>query len=474
MYENEHIDPKIEHFFCSYFRPDKAKFQSDRILYYLAQKVHYCRVIKTLTMTEMDGMDRKIENKGFLSRKMIWYLLFGALMLSVLAVIIFGDKSSKYNVDVSRITIEEVKHDVFQDYITVQGTVEPITTIYLDAVENGSVQEILIEEGNMVKKGDVILRLANDNLLLEITNSEAQVVRAINELRTARLQMDQTRLNYKQQIIELDITVTQSRRLYENNKLLREQGHISREEFDQSREAYESSNELYDLVLENFRNDSLYRSIQINSLEKSVESMETSMEIIQRRMENLNIKASVDGELASLNPEIGEVVTYGTRVGTINILDSYKLRVDIDEHYIARIQSGLTGECDFASTPYTGVITKVYPEVQNGRFAVDMVFTEEVPAQIRIGQTSRIRLQLGESKEGVLLTKGGFYQTTGGQWVFVLDESEEFAVKRDISIGRQNPRYYEVLGGLEPGEKVIVSSYQNYADHDKLILKHNR
>jgi HlyD family secretion protein len=168
------------------------------------------------------------------------------------------------------------------------------------------------------------------------------------------------------------------------------------------------------------------------------------------------------------------VVTYGTRVGTINILDSYKLRVDIDEHYIARIQRGLYGECDFASTPYTGVITKIYPEVAGGRFAVDMVFTEEVPEQIRIGQTSRIRLQLGESKEGVLLSKGGFYQTTGGQWVFVLDETEEFAVKRDISIGRQNPRYYEVLGGLEPGEKVIVSSYQNYADHDKLILKHNR
>ena len=419
-------------------------------------------------------MDRKLEKKRGITRKNIWYFLFGALMLVVLAIIIFGDKSSKYNVDVSRITIEEVRQDVFQDYITVQGTVEPITTIYLDAVEGGSVQEILIEEGTMVKKGDVILRLNNDNLLLEITNNEAQVVRAINELRTACLQMDQTRLTYKQQIIELETTAIQAKRMYENNKILREQDHISREEFDQSRETYESTQEMLNLVLENYRNDSIYRSIQISSLESSVRSMEESMRIIRRRLENLNIKATVDGELASLNPEIGEVVTSGTRVGTINILDSYKLRVDIDEHYIARIQRGLTGECDFASTPYTGVITKIYPEVQNSRFAVDMVFTEEVPAQIRIGQTSRIRLQLGESKEGILLTKGGFYQTTGGQWVFVLDETEEFAIKRDISIGRQNPRYYEVLSGLEPGEKVIVSSYQNYADHDKLILKHNR
>jgi HlyD family secretion protein len=425
-------------------------------------------------MTEQDGMDRKLEKKRGITRKNIWYFLFGALVIAVVAIIIFGDKSSKYNVDVSRITIEEVKWDVFQDYITVQGTVEPITTVYLDAVEGGRVEEILIEEGNMVKKGDVILRLSNDNLLLEITNNEANVVRSINELRIARLQMDQTRLSYKQQIIELETKVTQTRRMYENNRLLWEQEHISREEFDQSREAYESSEEMLALVLENYRNDSIYRSIQINSLEYSVNNMEESMRIIRRRLDNLNIKATVDGELATLNPEIGEVVTYGSRVGTINILDSYKLRVEIDEHYIARVQRGLYGECDFASTPYTGVITKIYPEVQNGRFAVDMVFTDEVPEQIRIGQTSRIRLQLGESKEGILLTKGGFYQTTGGQWVFVLDESEEFAVKRDISIGRQNPRYYEVLSGLEPGEKVIVSSYQNYADHDKLILKHNR
>ena len=425
-------------------------------------------------MEYKDGMDRKLEKKRGITRKNIWYFLFAALMLAVLGIIIFGDKSSKYNLDVSRVTIEEVRQDVFQDYITVQGTVEPITTVYLDAVEGGRVEEILIEEGNMVKKGDVILRLSNNNLLLEITNGEAGVVRAINELRTVQLTMDQTRVRYKQQIIELETQVMQSKRQYENNKILFADKHISREEFDQSRENYNASRQLLTLVKENYRNDSITQSIQISSMESSVQSMEESMRIIRRRLDNLNIKATVDGELATLNPEIGEVITYGTRVGTINILDSYKLRVDIDEHYIARIQRGLTGECDFASNPYSGVITKIYPEVQNGRFAVDMVFTDEVPEQIRIGQTSRIRLQLGESKEGILLTKGGFYQTTGGQWVFVLDPSGEFATKRDISIGRQNPRYYEVLDGLEPGEKVIVSSYQNYADHDKLMLKYNR
>lgn len=419
----------------------------------------------------MDGMDRKIERKGGLTRKNILYAVIALLVLVMIGIIVFGDKSSKYNVDLSRLTIDEVKQDVFQDYITEQGIVEPIRTIYLDAVEGGRVEEILIEEGNMVEKGDVILRLSNNTLLLEITNNEAQVVRAVNELRTARLSMDQQKLMNKQQIIELTRQVTQEKRTFENNKELFANNHISREEYERSGEAYRASNQKLELVKENYRNDSLYRSIQISSLESSVNSMEKSMGIIRKRLENLNFKAPVDGELATLTPEIGQVITYGTRVGTINILDSYKLRVEIDEHYIARIQTGLTGECDFANKSYPAEIVKIYPEVQNGRFAVDMEFTDSIPDQIRIGQASRIRLQLGESREGLLLSKGGFYNKTGGQWVFVVDPSGDFAEKRNISIGRQNPRYYEVLDGLEAGEKVITSSYQNFADHDKLILK---
>jgi len=422
----------------------------------------------------MDGMDRIIEKKRGLNRKTILYIMGGALFLTLLGTIIFGDKSSKYNLDVSKVTIEEVQQDIFQDYITVQGTVEPQTTIYLDAVEGGRVEEILHDEGSELKKGDVILRLSNNTLLLEITNSEAQVFRTVNELRTAKLQMDQQRLSYQQQIIELSKNVTQQQRLFENNKILYSENHISKEDFEQAKESYNSSKKMLELLKENYRNDSIYRTIQISSLETSVNSMETSMKIIRQRLEALNVKAPVDGELATLNPEIGEVITYGTRIGTINILDSYKLRVLIDEHYIARVTKGLQGDCDFAGKAYTGLITKVYPEVSGGQFAVDMVFTGEVPEHIRIGQTSRIRLQLGESKEGILLAKGGFYQTTGGQWVFVVDPSGEYAVKRDIVIGRQNPRYYEVLEGLEPGEKVIVSRYDTFSEHDKLILKNTK
>jgi len=419
-------------------------------------------------------MDRIIEKKRGLTKKNILYGIIVIAVFTMLGIIIFGDKSSKYNIDVSRLTIDEVVQDLFQDYITEQGTVQPIRTIYLDAVEGGRVEEILIEEGDLVKKGDVILRMSNNNLLLEITNNEAQVVRAVNELRTAKLLMDQQKLANKQQIIELSTQVTQRKRMFENNKQLVQQNHISKEDFEQSREAYETSLAQLKLVKENYHNDSIYRAIQISSLESSVESMEKSMQIIRRRLENLNFKAPVDGELATLTPEIGQVINYGNRVGTINILDSYKLRADIDEHYISRIYAGLKGECDFANKLYPAEIVKVYPEVQNGRFGVDLVFTGEVPDQIRIGQASRIRLQLGESREGLLLPKGGFYNKTGGQWVFVVDPSGEFAVKREIRIGRQNPRYYEVLDGLEAGEKVVTSSYQNFADHDMLVLKNNR
>jgi HlyD family secretion protein len=234
---------------------------------------------------------------------------------------------------------------------------------------------------------------------------------------------------------------------------------------------YDASKKRLKLLKEIQYQDSIFRIVQIESMDVSVASLTKNLEVIKKRLDNLNIRASVDGELATLNPEIGEVIQYGTRIGTINILDSYKLHVEIDEHYIARVSRGLTGECDFASTPYPGKIIKIYPEVQNGRFYVDMEFTGDIPPQIKIGQTSRIKLELGESKEALLIPRGGFYQSTGGQWVFVIDESGEFAYKRDISIGRQNPRYYEVLAGLEVGEKVIVSSYDNFGNVDKLILK---
>jgi HlyD family secretion protein len=315
------------------------------------------------------------------------------------------------------------------------------------------------------------LRLSNNNLILEISNVEAQIVQAVNQQRNAQLMMVQQQLNSETQLIETERLLAQHERAYQNNLRLIEEQHISREEFDQSKEMYEASKKRLTLLQEIQYQDSIFRKVQIESMEASVISLNKNLEIIKTRLDNLNIRSSVDGELATLNPEIGEVVTFGTRIGTINILDSYKLRVEIDEHYIARVNRGLTGDCDFAGTGYPGKIIKIYPEVQNGRFYVDMEFTGQVPPQIKIGQTSRIKLELGESKEALLIPRGGFYQSTGGQWVYVIDEEGGFAYKRNISIGRQNPRFYEVLGGLEAGEKVIVSGYDNFGNVDKLILK---
>jgi len=420
----------------------------------------------------MDGMDRKIEKKNKLfSKRNIWIFVGSIVVFLIFYNLAFGDKSSKLNVETEKISISDITKNVFQDYIAVIGTVEPIQTIYLDAIEGGRVEEILLDEGSMLEKGDVILKLSNVNLILDISNNEAQVARAINELRTARLLMVQQQMSSESQIIETERLLKLQERAFVNNKVLFKDQHISKEEFEQSREQYEATVKKLDLLKEIQYQDSIFRSVQVESLETSVRSLTKNLVIIQQRLENLNIKAPVEGELATLNPEIGEVVSYGSRIGTVNILDSYKLRVEIDEHYIARVNRGLVGDCDFASVPYPGMIKKIYPEVQGGRFYVDMVFTGEIPGAIRIGQTSRIKLELGESKEAVLIPRGGFYQSTGGQWVYVIDESTEFAYKREISIGRQNPRYYEVLSGLNPGEKVIISSYDTFGDVDKLILK---
>jgi HlyD family secretion protein len=420
----------------------------------------------------MNGMDRKIEKKfKFFSVKTLWIALGSIAVLFVGFKLIFGDKSSKLNVEKDKITIAEITRDVFQDYIAVIGTVEPIKTVYIDAIESGRVEEILLEEGSMLKKDDIILRLSNNNLILEISNVEAQIVQAVNQQRNAQLMMVQQQLNSETQLIETIRLLAQNERAYKNNLELYQEKHISREEFDQSKEMYDATRRRFELLKEIRLQDSIFRKVQIESMDASVLSLNRNLEIIKKRLDNLNIRASVNGELATLNPELGEVVTFGTRIGTINILDSYKLRVEIDEHYIARVNRGLTGECDFAGVSYPGKIIKIFPEVQNGRFYVDMEFTGSIPPQIKIGQTSRIKLELGESKEALLIPRGGFYQSTGGQWVYVVNEQVGYAYKRDISIGRQNPRFYEVLGGLEVGEKVIVSGYDNFGNVDKLMLK---
>lgn len=417
-------------------------------------------------------MDKVIEKKHkWLNKKTIWITVGSVLILLVAYNIFFGDKSSKLNVEKEKITIESIIENEFKDYFAQIGTVEPIRTIFLDAIEGGRVEEILIDEGNMVKKGDVIIRLSNTGLILEISNNEAAVSTSINEFENRKIQLELQTIQRNQTLIETERQLKMQKRQYEYNKKLFADEHISKEEFDQSFELYSATKQQYDLLNEALKSDSLYREVQLKAMEGQIGRMQENLKIIQGKMDYLNVKAPVNGELASLVPEIGQVFTHGFRIGAINILENYKLRVEIDEHYIARVRKGLPGSFDFAGSNYTLVIDKVYPEVNNGRFGVDMLFTSEKPDQIRIGQTFRLKLELGESKQAVLIPRGGFYQSTGGQWVYVVNEKGNLAVKRSISIGRQNPKYYEVLEGLNPGEQVIVSSYDNFNDVDQLILK---
>lgn len=417
------------------------------------------------------SMDRKIENKGKKWRRLAWISVSAVLVVLVFYQIVFGDKSSRLNVEADKITVEQVRQDAFLDFIAVIGTVEPIQTIFLDATEGGRVEEIHLREGGMVEVGEPLARLSNTTLLLEISNHETNYARTVNDMRMFRVQLEQQILTYRNQLLELELALRQHERRYRNNRVLMEQNHISGEEYEISKEQYEISTRRLDLYRESYEQDSIYRVLQLDAMETSLRNMEENMNLVYQRLDAMELTAPVYGELATLNLEIGQMVTRGERLGRINILDSYKLRVEIDEHYISRVTQGLTGDFEFAGNRYDLVITRIYPEVQAGRFSVDMEFVNGVPDQVRIGQTFRIRLELGESRNAILVPRGGFYQSTGGQWVYVIDPSGSFAYRRDIRIGRQNPRFYEVLEGLEPGERVIVSSYDNFGNVDRLVLR---
>jgi HlyD family secretion protein len=417
------------------------------------------------------SIDKPISGESRLRKKIIRYTITGIVVLAIVLFFILRDNSSKLNVELDKITIEEVKKDLFQDYISVIGTVEPIQTIYLDATEGGRVEEIYIREGTTVKNGDDILRLSNDNLLLEISNYETEVARAINDLKTMRVNLENQQINNQTQLTEYYYDLLKLERDLKKNEQLVAQNYISKEEYQLSVENYKRKRKLYDLLSRKNYQDSVSINTRIAASEESVESMQKNLTIIRNRLNKMTIKAPVNGELATLNPELGQVISYGTRIGTINILDSYKVRAEIDEHYVSRVKLKLMAYCDFSGKDYQASITKVYPEVKDGKFFVDLVFVNQIPQEIRIGQTSRIRLELGESQTATLIPRGGFYQTTGGQWIYVVDKSGSFAEKREIKIGRQNPQYYELLEGLDPGEKVITSSYENYGTTEKLILK---
>jgi HlyD family secretion protein len=418
-------------------------------------------------------MDRKIEKKKGLNlaftKKALPYWL-GALLLIFILWLVFRDDSKKLRIDADNISINTVSLGQFNDYIRISGQVAPITTIQISPLEGGVVQEIVTEEGSKVKKGDVILILSNESLDMQILNSEADLAEKENILRNTLIQMEQQKLSVEQEKLQLQMDVRRNKRNYEAQKSLYDDGLISKEDYLKAEEDYYLSDSRLKLVENRAKQDSLYRSVQIIRMQESLENMRQNMLMIRKRKDNLTIKAPIDGELGLLDVVLGQSVSAGAKIGQINNLDSYKIEAQIDEHYIDRVTAGLQATFERQSERYQAQIRKVYPEVRDGKFKADFKFMEQQPENIRSGQTYYLNLQLGQPVETVLIPRGAFYQKTGGKWIYVVSSDGTKATRRDIRIGRQNPQYYEVIDGLEPGERVITSSYDNFGDSDVLIF----
>ena len=417
-------------------------------------------------------MDKVIEKKKglgmlFSKRSAPWW--FGALMLAFVVYLIVRPDSSTLRVDAEGLAIDTVTQGEFKDYIRVSGRVLPMTTIQLSPQEGGIVRQILVEEGSYVHAGDPILILSNDALDLQILNSEAELAEKENILRNTQIQMEQQKLDVRQNELEYGTQVERLRRAYEQQKALYEDKLIAREEYLKAEEDYRLARQKHLLIRERSRQDSLFRGTQIDRMEESLDNMILNMQMIRRRKDNLVVKAPIDGELGLLDVALGQSIAAGTKIGQINSVGTYKIEAQIDEHYIDRVVAGLEATFDRQGETYTTRIRKIYPEVREGKFKADFKFPDEQPDNIRSGQTYYLNLQLGQSEEAVLIPRGLFFSTTGGKWIFVLTGNNR-AVRRDIRIGRQNPQFYEVLEGLQPGERVITSSYDNFGDNDVLIF----
>ncbi len=392
-------------------------------------------------------------------------------MLAVFVVYLVVRPNNKtLRIDKDTFAASEAVKGEFNDYIRVSGRVQPMTTIQLSPQEGGIVEKILIEEGSPVKAGDAILILSNDNLDLQILNSEAELAEKENILRNTQIQMEQQKLDVRQNVLEYGTNVDRLRRAYEQQKALYEDKLIAKEDYLKAEEDYRLALQKYNLISERSKQDSLYRGTQIDRMEESLENMQLNMQMIRKRKSNLIVKAPIDGELGLLDVVLGQSIAAGTKIGQINSVGVYKVEAQIDEHYIDRVVSGLEATFERQGETYSTVIRKVYPEVRDGKFKADFKFDGEQPDNIRSGQTYYLNLQLGQPEEAVIIPRGTFYQKTGGKWIYVLNKEGTKAIKREIRIGRQNPQYYEVLEGLAPGEKVITSGYETYGDSDVLVF----
>ena len=416
-------------------------------------------------------MDILLEKKKGIRKKHLPNIAGGAAVVLLLSWIVFGNHAATLRVDARSLSIGDVKRDQFNDFVRVDGQVQPITIVQLSPEEGGIVQELVVEEGARVHRGDVIVRLSNANLELQILNAEAELAEKQNLLRNTQVTMEQDRLRNKTEELQLDLATTRSLRNYRQQEKLYNEKLTAREDYVQAKEDYELARRKHMLINERLRQDSLYRSIQMDQMEDNLMNMRRNVLLIRERKNKLEVRSQIDGELGLLDVVLGQNVQPGQKIGQINDLSDYKVQALIDEHYIDRVRAGLPATFDRQGTHFALTVRKVYPEVRDGKFRTDFVFTGERPDNIRSGQTYYINLELGQPTEAVVIPKGTFFQNTGGNWIFVLDRDGKKAYRRHIKIGRQNPQYYEVTEGLEPGEKVIVSGYESYKDSEVLILE---
>jgi len=416
-------------------------------------------------------MDVQIEKKRFSTQKLL--LIGGGVLLVavILYAFIFSSNNSKLNVEKERLTINTASSGVFQENIPVSGIVLPITTIYLDAIEGGRVEEKYVEDGAIMKAGEPILRLSNTDLELSLVNQETSVYNLLTQMQISQNAARQNTINKLNQFTDVESSLIEAKRLYELNKKLHDKDAIGRQELIKSQNDYNYQKDRMQLAKQILSEDSLATKQEKGQIQNSYRRTQNALDVMRRKVSDLVVKAPVDGQLTSLDAEIGQSKTKGERLGQIDVLSGFKVRADIDEHYISRIYAGQRGSFTFDGNQYSLAIKKVFTQVTNGRFQVDMEFEKEVPEGIRRGQTLQIRLALSEEKQALLISKGGFFQETGGNWIFKLSEDGNSAYRTEISLGSQNTEYYEVLSGLKPGDKVITSSYDNYGDVQELVLK---
>lgn len=416
-------------------------------------------------------MDKKIEKKRFTWQKVA--LIGGVVVIAAyLLFSIWKDAgTSKLNVQAERLMVDTIHQGVFQEFIPVTGVVQPIKTVFIDAVEGGRVEEKFVEDGAMVKKGQSILRLSNPDLQLNYLNQEANTVAQINQIRNTSLLMEQQSLSLREQALDVEFQIDLLSKRTERNKELYQAKAVSRVDFEETQDELEHLYRRQKMLARTISKDSMFHVLQQDQMNNSLDLMNRNLAIARQSLDNLVVKSPIDGQLSGLNTELGELINQGENIAQVDDLSNFKVRARIDEYYISRIFTNQEGSFQFAGKTYNLQIKKIYPQVTNGAFEADLVFVGETPTAIKRGQNVSIKLELSAEEKGLLLARGSFYQKTGGNWIYVVDEGSNIARRRDIKVGRQNPNFYEVLDGLTPGDVVIVSSYENFGDKDELILK---